>query len=535
MQFSSPFFITACLAATIAMTACGGGGGDGGGGAVGAGSTSSSIDGYSVNGNVSYDSVPNTTGALQYSAVVSKPVRGVQIQLISSADQKVVASTVTDDSGNYSVAVPRNTVVFARVLATLAQDASNSTWNVSVRDNTRGDSIYALESGSFSATDTTPVRKDFHASSGWGGMAYTTARAAAPFAILDVVYMAQAKVLSVAPNTKFAPLGLFWSVNNTPSDGDPTLGQIGVSQFQSKGFANRIYLLGKADVDTDEYDAAVIGHEWGHYLQATLSRNDSPSGEHSNNDMEDPRLAFSEGLATAISGIVLDRSTYCDSSGPAQAHGYCVDLSVGSVGVKGWFKESSIQYVVWQLQQIVGLRPLLDAMTGPMKTAVPLTSIHSFNASLKAVSSAAATRFAPLMAEENINASSDAWASSETNDGGSSVTLPLYRPVPIGTHATSACVSNTYGADRGGNKLGNYTFFRFVIPVDGNYQIQASGGPTTEPKFQLYSGAGSFATSNPTAASTATLPITLAPGEYVMTLTDYANTSSRNCFNVTVN
>jgi hypothetical protein len=528
MQVARGFFITACIAASLAMTACGGGGGGG--------TNPSLVDGVQVNGAVSYDSIPNTTGPLDYSAPVSKPVRGAQIELISSATQGVIASTVTDGNGNYSVAVPRNTVVFARVLASLLQNGSGATWETSVRDNTRGNAIYALESETFAATDATPVHKNFHASSGWGGQSYTSARSAAPFAILDVIYRAQAKVLSVAPDTRFAPLSLFWSMNNTPAFGDPTLGQIGSSQFMATGGVNAIYLLGKADVNTDEYDASVIGHEWGHYLQATFGRIDSAGGAHTFDDLEDPRVAFSEGWATAMSGIVLDRNTYCDSLGVAQSAGFSVDLSVGATGTKGWFRESSVQHVVWQLNQLVGFKPLFDALSGAMKTAVPLTTIFSFNASLKLASGTAASSFAPMLDTENIDPSADAWASSETNTGGSNVVLPLYRALPIGTNATTACVSNTFGAAQGDNKLGNYTFLRFVVSVARNYQIQVSGGAAaTNPNFQVYGAAGAFATADLAASSTETLHLTLAPGEYVLVLTDYANSSSKSCFNVTVN
>ena len=39
--------------------------------------------------------------------------------------------------------------------------------------------------------------------------------------VLDTIYAAQAKVLSVAPSTAFPPLRVFWSVNNVPASGNP--------------------------------------------------------------------------------------------------------------------------------------------------------------------------------------------------------------------------------------------------------------------------------------------------------------------------
>ena len=38
--------------------------------------------------------------------------------------------------------------------------------------------------------------------------------------VLDTVYAAQAKVLSVAASTAFPPLRVFWSINNLPASGD---------------------------------------------------------------------------------------------------------------------------------------------------------------------------------------------------------------------------------------------------------------------------------------------------------------------------
>lgn len=530
----------ALIAISLTLAGCGGGGGGGSGGgeteSAHAFTPTTAVDKVTVNGNVSYDSIPNITGSLQYSAVVSKPVRGASVQMISSETQSVVASGVTDADGKYAIDIPRGTMVFARVLATLQHDGSGPSWNVSVRDNTQDDGLYALDSAAFTVTDATPVRKDVHATSGWSGQAYTTARAAGPFAILDVVYMAQAKVLSVAPNAVFAPLQIFWSINNTPTAGDITLGQIGSSNFSPMGGVNAIYLLGKADVDTDEYDTSVVAHEWGHYFQSAFSRNDSPGGAHNFGDLVDLRLAFSEGWATGMSGIVLDSSSYNDSLDIGQQGGFSVSLKVGATGTKGWFRETSIQHVIWQLHDLVGFKPLFDAMTGSLKTATPMTSIYSFNAALKLAASAAASSFAPMLTAENIDSNADAWGSTETNDGGSAVALPLYRALPLGRTPTVACVSNTFGADKGGNKLGNYTFLRFVISAARTYEIRVtSTDSTTDPDFQLYNAKGIFAYGDASTSSTETLQVALAPNEYVLTVADIENRSARTCFNVTVN
>ncbi|KAI1692194.1 hypothetical protein DdX_21391 [Ditylenchus destructor] len=89
------------------------------------------------------------------------------------------------------------------------------------------------------------------------------------------------KVLTAAPATAFPSLKVFWSVNNTNASGSIALGQIGTTFFVGRSSGAEIYVLGKEDVDTDEFDAPVIAHEWGHYYQASFSRDDSTGGAHS--------------------------------------------------------------------------------------------------------------------------------------------------------------------------------------------------------------------------------------------------------------
>jgi hypothetical protein len=72
-----------------------------------------------------------------------------------------------------------------------------------------------------------------------------------------------------------------------------------------------IFLLGLPE-DTDEYDAAVISHEYGHYLAWAASRDDTPGGAHDGTPT-DSRLAWSEGLATFLSLHLLGQDVYVDT------------------------------------------------------------------------------------------------------------------------------------------------------------------------------------------------------------------------------
>jgi|UPI00056ED7F8 hypothetical protein len=514
------------------LAACGGGGGGGGAGAALFGANAPGATTVTLNGVATYDSIPNPEGALMYSAIAPKPVRGAVVEIIDGASA-IVATTTTDAAGSYSVQVPANTSVFVRVKAQMLQGGSAATWDVTVRDNTQSNAIYAMETESFS-TGTVAATRNVHAPSGWGATSYTSARVAAPFAVLDTVYAAQSKVLSVAPGTAFPILRLFWSVNNVPATGNPSLGQIGTTSFSKDDATSAIYVLGKENVDTDEYDASVIAHEWGHYYQSAFSRDDSPGGSHSMADSLDRRVAFSEGWGNAWSGIALARTNYTDAVGVGQAQGSNVDLSAGASPNPGWYREASIHSILWKLNGIVGFKPIHDALTsGVFRGGSAVTSIHPFTSAFDAVAPASASALAGLLSAQSISAAAnDPFGTLETNDGGISGaagTLPMYRPATVGGAVTSACVSNQAGQ---GNKLGSYVYLRFATQAAGSYTITVKGPSGSDPDFVVYNGrqiasADAFGT-------TETSSVSLPAGENVLALNDFNNSAAATCFTVTI-
>jgi hypothetical protein len=467
-----------------------------------------------------------------YSATAPKPVRGAVVEIVDGTSA-ILATTTTDASGAYTVAVPSNTSVVVRVKAQMLQGGTGATWDVTVRDNTQSNAIYAMETASFS-TGAAASTRNVHAPSGWGGASYTSGRVAAPFAVLDTVYAAQTKVLSVAPTTVFPPLRLFWSANNVPATGNPALGQIGTTFFSSDGGNSAIYVLGKENVDTDEYDASVIAHEWGHYYQSAFSRDDSPGGSHSMADSLDRRVAFSEGWGNAWSGIALARANYTDAVGVGQAQGSNVDLSAGASPNPGWYREASIHSILWKLNSMVGFKPIHDTLTrAAFKGGIAVTSIHPFTAAFDVAAPASASALAGLLTAQNISAAAnDPFGTLEANDGGISgtaSTLPMYRPATVGGAGTSACVSNQAGP---GNKLGSYVYLRFTTPTARNYTITAVGPSGSDPDFVVYSGrqvaeADAFST-------TETSSVSLPAGESVLVLNDFNNSSAATCFTVTI-
>ncbi|RSZ31199.1 MULTISPECIES: hypothetical protein [unclassified Variovorax] len=526
ISFSSG--LMACIAAAL-LTACGGGGGGGGGGGIPFLPVVPTTP-VTLSGTATYESVPNPSGHLVYADTAVKPVRGAFVEVLDATSGSQLVTTSTNDSGAYSVSVPANTNVIVRVRAQLTRTGALPSWDVTVRDNTQSSAIYSMQSSAFS-TGSAALSRDLRASSGWGGSSYTSQRVSGPFAIMDTVYTAMQKVMSAAPATAFPSLKVFWSVNNTNASGSIAQGQIGTTFFIGRSSGAEIYVLGKEDVDTDEFDAPVIAHEWGHYYQASFSRDDSTGGAHSTNERVDRRLAFSEGWGNGWSGIALGRSNYVDSGGPGQAQGGSLDLTKGPTATNpGWFSESSIQSIFWNLNQQAGFKPIHDTMTSALfRSGAPVTSIHPFTAAFNSVASGNASTLATLLAGQSISAASnDPYGAQENNNGGTpsvSYVLPMYTTATVGGSATQACVTNTADPQRQGNKLGSYAYLRFTAPANRNYQFTVSPPAGSSPNFVIYRGG---------AVSRNTNTVSLSIGEYVLVVNDVNNAGANTCFSVSI-
>ena len=524
------FFQAWFLVAVLALSACGGGGGGGGDGnaatPVVVDPTAPAPSAVVVSGTATFDFVPNTgSGRLDYGAITAKPIRGATVELLD-AGGGVLASGVTTETGSYALSARPNTEVRVRVRAQMLRN-DVVRWDFTVRDNTASDAIFAIASPPFSTGSGSVLQRDIRAPSGWNGAGYDdTQRAAGPFALLDTVYINAMKVATVAPATNFPALRVFWSPANLSAFGDPTKGEIGTTSFLDSGNGTRsIYVLGKADSDTDEYDPSVVSHEWGHYYQSAFSRDDSPGGAHSVNDLLDRRLAFSEGWGNAWSGIALGVAAYTDAVGPGQALGNSLDLSTGPQTNRGWFRETSIQAIFWRLERAVGFGPIHAAMTGAFKSGIPVTSIHPFAAAFAAASPSQAGTMASLLQEQSISAStSQPWGDSEGNAGGVPRALPLYQQAN-----SQICVA---GDVTRGSKLGRYAYVRFSLASSGNRRITVSGAAATDPDFEVYQG-GRIAGAYSGAAGVENVVLGLPAGESVLVIYDANATES--CFTVSIN
>lgn len=459
-------------------------------------------------------------------------MRGATVQLLSSGGT-TLASTITDTAGNYSFSLPTAQAVMVRVRAELKDSSADFT----VRDNTQGGAMYAMDSAIFtpSASATTI---DLAAPSGWGGSSYTGTRVAGPFAILDVAYKAKQKVLSVSPTTVLEPLKLYWSVNNVPSGGSLSAGQIGTSFFTTDNTGSAVlYLLGAANVDTDEYDQPVVAHEIGHFLQHAVSRDDSVGGPHTGSDKLDMRVAFSEGWGNSWAGMALGSPIYHDSRNTSQASGFAYNVStMPSVANRGWYNESTVEYLLYQAHQdaAAGFSGIYDTLVA-LRTSPAATSIHNFNTVLKQLRPAAASSVNARSTSVGVN-STDIFGSGESNNGGLADALPVYKThsAALGT-SQQYCVSAPFGTP---NKLGNYVYVRFTASGSRSFSVTRTGTtPTgTDPDVLLIDAAGARVSSESATADSETFNATLPNGSHVIIINDFnlSAPGATHCFNLRI-
>jgi hypothetical protein len=387
-----------------------------------------------LSGTITYDKVPTSADGLDFAGVVRKPVRGATVELLDG--MTVIATTQSTASGQYSFTWPASGPAHVRVRVR----AETTVPSLRVEDNTAGDALYAMVSPQIDAGAQSAL--SLNAPSGWGGSSYTSARVAAPFAVLDTAYTV-AKAFTAERPVTFPALKINWSVNNRPEDGEKRLGQISTSHWDR----SELYILGKEDVDTDEFDSMIIAHEWGHYFESKLSRSDSPGGSHGVGQFKDPRLSWGEGWATALGAITLAPDVYyTDTFGPQESTSgihYSIEDNAAEDPSPGWYSEMSVVHVFYDLWDpasgaepfdgvSLSLGALYDVMVGAQKDTAAFTTIFSFVDGLRAAHPSRAAAIDTLLSHRGVAAPvADEFGSTETNDAGFPDLLPIYSGIAV--------------------------------------------------------------------------------------------------------
>lgn len=548
--------VLVALCLTVLCVSCGGGGDSstdtsGGGGNGGGGVTT-----VTVSGTITYDYVPVGTGGLLYASTEQRPVRGAVVELLSSSGS-VTSSTTTTDAGAYSFTAQANQDVSVRIKAQLLK-ATSPTWDFQVVDNTNAGALYSMQGVAFN-TGTSNQTKNYNAPSGWGGSGYTSTRVSAPFAILDTMYSSANKVAIAMTSSSsmrgqavqdMTPLKLNWSPNNVPASGDLSLGQIGTSHYN--GGSRQLYILGSANTDTDEFDHHVIAHEWAHYFEDNLSRSDSIGGPHGMGDKLDPRVAFGEGFGNAFSAMALDEPHYMDSYGPGQSTiAVHMDMETNRAVSQsvGWYSESSVQSILYDLYDStndgpdavsLGFTPVYRVMAERQTNADAMTTIYSFSAAMKELYPASSNGINTLLAYENISTQADQFDSAltETNNGGQSTALPVYKFLNAGSTIELCVIAND---DIGTfNKFTNRRFFYFQVPSQGSYRVTVTPDSSGDPMMAVYRKGQSLAgyIDNGANGGAEQAQGTLDAGYYVGEVLDYnhmaGSATGQECYNITL-
>ncbi len=356
---------------------------------------------FEVGGRVTYDHVPARDGVteggvrLDYAGMSEKPVRRAVVQAIDATSGAIVTTGSTNDDGVYKLALPAGASVKVRVLArsTATNYAADgvgpeacrgAAWDVRVVDNTSRQALYAVDSAG--AFDGATASADLRARVVFGGSAYTD-RSGAPFAMLDTVLRAFELVCDGKPDANLPPLLVNWSVRNTNTSGSLSSGAIGTSFYSGGATTKQLYILGKEDVDTDEFDDHVIAHECGHYVEDALYRSDALGGSHTSEDSLDARVAFGEGWGNALSGMVTNDPIYVDTTGAAQGDGFDFGVDTAPEGDdRGIYSEASVQYLLWHAYEArdraaqSGRFDRLHAVLAQHRSTAAFTSVHAFAA-----------------------------------------------------------------------------------------------------------------------------------------------------------
>ncbi|MDA3962660.1 MAG: hypothetical protein PF961_17885 [Planctomycetota bacterium] len=348
--------------------------------------------------------VPMAVGGLDFDNPVMRPVPGAVLEVWTNRLRpELVATGNLNGAGVANLRVPAHTSLKLIVRAALGDRvAPNTTINQAQPGMGIGD-VYEYET-EFTTTDAAQGL-DWDFDSGFVGDPVgfdDTAREAGPFAVLDGMYRAQQLVLTAAPSFQFTPsVAVRWGPDaNEGSFYSPNAGFININGDQM--------------ADNDEYDTAIIIHEWAHYFEDNHGRSDSLGGAHAvfNNQADhlDDTVAFGEGWATAFAGMVLnhwtgdaapfyrDTAVFSDANG-TEAFGFrpvtYLDIGIedNALANAGYWSEVSVLLLIYDLYDTanegandtlsLGFKPLFDIFVGPQRNTPAFTSVYSYLDALK--------------------------------------------------------------------------------------------------------------------------------------------------------
>jgi len=283
-----------------------------------------------VKGRAFYEKVAADGDGLDLALPMMVPISGARVDVVNRQTGALVSIAETDARGWFRAAVPAGLDLFVRVLSRSRSSA------VVVADNTNASVVFFV--GEDLDVERPPVL-----------IATDSTRISGAFNILDVIRRGNDFLTAMDPTLIVPEVTLFWSPNNTNEIGDVTDGNVGGTFFNVAD--NTAFVLGDRSVDSDEFDDAVILHEYAHLLAARFSGDNSPGGPHLIGDVLDPRVAWSEGWANFFSAVVRNQSLYRDSFGEGGTGVLEFDLEDNAPDGDrpGYWSEFSVHSILWDL------------------------------------------------------------------------------------------------------------------------------------------------------------------------------------------
>lgn len=340
-----------------------------------------------LSGTIEYVSyAPTASDGLDYASPENRPCRRVPVVATRTFDGGELARGVTDDIGGYTFDVPSDISVTVTVWAALGTVDDPS---LLVVDPDNGVLLWTV--CSTAEVGSSDLDHDILIPGGWDDSAgaYTPAeRLSGAWAIVDAIRAAEDMLLAADGSADVPDLLVAWGPDN------------GRGSYYSGGI---ISLYGLDGVDTDEFDRAIVIHEWVHFYEDVFARSDSLGGRHGLSQRLDPTLAWGEGLASAMAGMVLDseggephyRDTIDDGDGPSTY--IAIDIeNRGFESFWGHWNELAIMQLVYDLYDDVddstsegadtlglGFAPIHQALRDGVSASNAYTCLYSFLSALK--------------------------------------------------------------------------------------------------------------------------------------------------------
>ncbi len=426
----------------------------------------------------------------------AQDIKYAEVVVVNSAGATVQCGT-TDSTGNISLQIPRapgtyNLKVNSR--------AAGSIYNVSVLNNPTQNLPYSIGSGFSISAATTSLDLALPVAPFDGSLE------GGAFNIMDQIYLANQYLRqnsscpsqgSVCTQFTVAPqVRAYWTPGLSPYSyyGNPSTAISFYSKLDdpSVGLRRGLYIQGgiKGDVncsDTDHFDNSVILHEYGHFLEDSFGKSDSPGGSHNGNAIIDPRLAWSEGWSNFFQTAVIGSATYRDTIGNSACTGGTflgVNLNIetatsgqdkmpaGTTMGEGVYREVSVSRTLWDTIDSSGTdggaglgfalvwKTFSDSINGFHSAAVHFRNIGLFNQflrdTLSTVWSSKLAAFDSALSQEYQVASSASYAQHLAPQNSGTCTMSL-QGIPD-TYSMGEMISNQFKSN-----------LFFEIQYDGTY------------------------------------------------------------------